>query len=153
MYDKGAWLIHTFRSVLNNDSLFFKILKGIQLEFALKTISTDDVIAYINRVSGKDYTAFFKQYLYHPSPPTLEYKTKQKGKDAQVTFRWRVDEKDFSMPVEVTSYYKYEFGKATKEFIRIDATDDWQTITIPNFNANDFEANTDRFYVKKELVK
>jgi aminopeptidase N len=153
MYYKGAWMLHTFRSVLNNDTLFFSIIKGLQSEFALKTISTDDVIAYINRMSGKDYTAFFRQYLYHTMPPILEYKTKQKGKNTQLTFRWKADEKDFSMPVEVTSYFKYEFGNAAKEFMRINATDDWQTITITNFNAHDFNVNTDKFYVKKELVK
>lgn len=153
MYFKGAWMIHTFRSVLNDDSLFFKIIKGLQDEFALKTISTEDVIAYINRVGGKDYSAFFKAYLYYPKPPLFEYKTKQKGKNTELTYRWKTGISSFSMPVEVTMYYKYEFGNVTKKFERINATSDWQTTTIPNFEEKYFDVNTDRFYVKKEMVK
>ena len=146
-------MLHTFRSALNDDSLFFKIIKGLQNEFALKTISTDDVINYINHASGMDYSAFFKEYLYYPKPPLLEYKTKQKGKNTELTFRWRTEVASFAMPVEVTSYYKYEFGNVTKKFVRVNATSDWQTITIPNFEEKNFDVNTDRFYVKKDLVK
>lgn len=153
LYFKGAWMLHTFRSVLHDDTLFFKIIRGLQSEFALKTISTDDVIAYVNRMSGEDYSTFFHQYLYHPSPPVFEYKTKQKGQNTQLTFRWRTGVASFAMPVEVTSYYRYEFGKATKQFMRVNATEDWQIVTIPNFNANDFDVNSDRFYVKKEEVR
>jgi aminopeptidase N len=153
MYFKGAWMIHTFRSVLNNDSLFFRIIKGIQQQLALETVSTRDVIACINKLSGKDYTNFFQQYLYYAHPPIFEYKTKQKGKDTQLTFRWKTDVTPFTIPVEVTSFYKYQFGKAEKEFIRIQPTSDWQTITIEDLNANDFDVNTDRFYIRKVRVK
>ncbi|MFI5134706.1 MAG: M1 family metallopeptidase, partial [Chitinophagales bacterium] len=105
MYFKGAWMLHTFRSFLNDDSLFFQIIKSIQQEFALKIISTEQLIAFINQKAGKDYTPFFTQYLFHNMPPILEYKLKQKGKNLQVSYRWRTDVTNFEMPVEVTSSY------------------------------------------------
>jgi len=153
MYFKGAWMLHTFRSVLNDDSLFFQIIKSIQQEFALKIISTDQLIAFINRKAGKDYTPFFNQYLYHKSPPILEYKLKQKGKNLQLSYHWKTDVQNFEMPVEVTSSYSYLFGKQIKTYTRINATNEWQVTTIPNFEGRDFDVNADKFYVKKREVK
>lgn len=153
IYYKGSWMIHTFRSVLNNDSLFFSILKNIQQHFALQTITSDQLLAYINELAGKDYTSFFDQYLKYPTPPVLQYKARQKGNDVKLDYRWKTDVKNFSMPVEVTSFYQYKFGVATKKFIRINATSDWQTMELPNMTAKDFDVNTDRFYVKKEESK
>jgi hypothetical protein len=43
------------------------------------------------------------------------------------------------MPVEVTSKYEYKFGKVTKEFIRLNATAEWQTTTLPDLKAADFD--------------
>ena len=146
-------MIHTFRSVLNNDSLFFSMLKNIQQHFALQTITSEQLIAYINELAGKDYTSFFNQYLKYPSPPVLQYKARQKGDDVKLDYRWKTDVKNFSMPVEVTSFYQYKFGIATKKFIRINGTSDWQTIELPNMTAKDFDVNSDRFYVKKEESK
>jgi aminopeptidase N len=153
MYPKGAWIIHTFRSVLNDDSLFFKIILGLQNEFGLKAIATEDVVNYINRITGENYSPFFEQYLRHPSPPVLEYKTRQKGKNLQVTYRWKTQVDHFEMPAEVTTSYSYLFGKEIKLFTRINATSEWHTMTIQNFEAKDFNVNADKFYVKKNFVK
>jgi aminopeptidase N len=152
-YYKGSWMLHTFRSVLNNDTLFFGIIKDIQQHFALKTTDTDELIAFISKSAGNDYAPFFSQYLRYTAPPVLEYKAKQRGKDTKLEYRWKTDVNNFSMPVEVTSFYSYSFGKEEKKFMRIDGTQQWQTITIPGFKAENFDVNTDRFYVKKQKVK
>ena len=83
-------------------------------------------------------------------PPVFEYKAKQKGKNTELTYRWKTDEQNFAMPLEVTSYFKYEYGNTTEQFIRVNATNEWQTVSIPNFDAKDFGVNTDKFYVKKK---
>lgn len=147
-YYKGTWVLHTFRSVLNNDSLFFKILKGLQSEFGLKTISTDDVVAYINEITRANYTPFFQQYLYHMQPPIFEYKIKQKGKNTLLTYRLKTDVANFEMPLEITSEYKNKYGQVTVKFMSIVATNDFKKITIPNFEAKNFDVNESRFYVK-----
>src|SRR5262249_7226246 len=124
MYMKGAWMIQSFRNALNDDSLFFSIIKGIQVDFAIKEISTKDVIDYINKKTGRDFTSFFTQYLYYKNPPILEYKTKQKGKSTQLTYRWRTDVTNFQMPVEITNSYSYSFGKQIKTYSVINATNE-----------------------------
>ena len=153
LYYKGSWMLHTFRSVLNNDSLFFSIVKNIQQYFALKTITSDQLISYISESAGADYTLFFHQYLKQAMPPVFQYKAKQKGNDIKVEYRWKTDVQYFTMPLEVVSFYEYSFGKVTKKFILIHPTSEWQTITLPAMEVKNFDVNSDRFYVKKEQVK
>lgn len=153
MYPKGAWIIHTFRSVLNDDSLFFSIIRGIQKEFGGKTVSTDDVVNYINKAAGQNYTPFFSQYAYQPAPPVFEYKLKQKGKNTVLSYHLKTAVAGFEMPIEVTNSYSYLFGKQIKTYMRLEASNEWQTITIPDFEAKDFDINTDKFYVKKSLMQ
>ncbi|MEO6169214.1 MAG: M1 family metallopeptidase [Chitinophagales bacterium] len=153
MYYKGSWMLHTFRNVVNNDSLFFSILKNIQFHFALQTTNTEQLLKYINELAGKDYTYLFDQYLKYSSPPVLEFRTHQKGKDTRLEYRWKADVPDFSMPVEVTASYQYAFGAATKSYVRIHPTMQWQTIVLTDLEAKYFDVNTEKFYVKKSEVK
>ena len=153
MYYKGSWMLHTFRNVLNNDSLFFSILKNIQLHFALQTITTEQLIAYINQQAGNDCSFFFDQYLRYPSPPVLEFRLHQKGKDTRLEHRWKADVPDFSMHVEVIASYHYAYGTATKSYVRIHPTMEWQTIILPDLEMKYFDVNSDGFYLKKAEVK
>ena len=63
MYNKGASLLHTIRQVINDDSLFRKILRGLNQEFQHKTVDSKDVEAYFSQVSGKDLSKIFDQVL------------------------------------------------------------------------------------------
>ena len=95
MYYKGSWMIHTFRNVLNNDSLFRSILKGIADEFKHRTVDGEEIINYMNTRAKYDYTPFFNQYLNYSDVPVLEYRI---GKKA-VEFRWKAEANGFRMPV------------------------------------------------------
>lgn len=95
MYYKGSWMIHTFRNVLNNDSLFRTILKGIAQEFKYQTVDGADIVNYINASSKYNYTPLFDQYLEFSDVPVLEYKWDKKMLD----LRWRADAKGFRMPI------------------------------------------------------
>ncbi len=152
LYYKGSWMLHTFRNVLENDTLFFKIIKGIQKQFRHSTVTTQRLIGYINEQSGKDYTPFFDQYLRNASPPVLEYRIGKKGGKTKLEFRWNVAVNNFSMPVEITSSYEYTFGKEHKTYVRIYPTQAWQTIMLPGLKPDNFEVNTDKFYVRKQLI-
>jgi aminopeptidase N len=99
MYYKGAWILHTFRTVLENDSLWFSILKGIQQDLALQTVTTADIVNYINNATNTDYTWFFQQYLYNAKPPILQYYTEKKKKNVRVYYRWINTQPDFKMAI------------------------------------------------------
>lgn len=153
LYYKGSWMLHTFRNVLANDTLFFKIIKGIQEHFRHSTVTTDLIVGYINEHAGMDFTPFFDQYLRHATPPVLEYRIEKKGTDAKLEYRWNVAVNNFTMPVEVTSSYDYSFGKQNKTYVRISPTKEWQTILLPGLKPENFDVNTDMYYVKKKLIR
>jgi hypothetical protein len=52
----------------------------------------------ISETASSGATAFFAQYLAHADLPILEYKVK----GSKMSLRWKADEQDFSMPVELT---------------------------------------------------
>ncbi|MCF8276730.1 MAG: M1 family metallopeptidase [Flavobacteriales bacterium] len=95
MYYKGSWMIHTFRNVLNNDSLFRTILKGIAEDFAYQTIDGEAIIAYVNQRTHYDYSPFFDQYLKFAEVPVLESRWDKN----KLELRWKAEAKGFRMPV------------------------------------------------------
>jgi aminopeptidase N len=98
MYNKGASLLHTIRQVIHDDSLFRKILRGLNQEFRHKTVDSKDIETYFSRVSGKDLSKIFDQYLRTTSIPVLEYKVWAD----KVQYRWANCIKGFNMPLQLT---------------------------------------------------
>ncbi len=95
MYPKGANMLHTMRHVLNDDEKWHAVLLGLQQEFWHKTVTTAEFEAYINRVSGFDFSFLFDQYLRTSNLPLLKYAAK--GKSLSVWFEDVVP--GFSVPV------------------------------------------------------
>jgi aminopeptidase N len=135
MYFKGALFINTLRSVMDNDTEWFKLLHDFFQHFKYKNIMTEDVVAFFNQETGKDLTPVFNQYLRHTEIPTLELKFDDAA--GTVAYRWRVDEAGFVMPVRV--------GKAPDWEI-ITATTEWQTKKTA-LKKDEFEVATDLYYV------
>jgi len=142
MYYKGAWVLQTFRHVLNNDSLFFSILKGLQEKFKYSSTNTADVVKYISKMAGKDYAPFFTQYLYYASPPVFDYKVYAKNGVTMLTYRWQADVKGFTMPIKVTSSVR----DGVNAYTSIYPTLEWQTITLGNVSPAQFSTDKDDFY-------
>jgi aminopeptidase N len=145
MYDKGQLVLNTLRSVVDNDELWFSILKGIQETFKYQTVTAEDIFGYINKRTGKDFSYFFDQYLKHPKIPELVAVVTKKGDSTTAMYRWSADVKDFKMPIKVTtSDNKYEF---------IYPTTTWQTLKLGNIRPEDFKIENDRFYVDFKLIR
>lgn len=97
MYDKGSNMIHTIRQVIDNDSLFREILKGLNKQFYHRTVNTEDVEQYISKLSGKDLSSIFNQYLRTTAIPTLEYYIENN----QFHYRWRNTVSNLLLPVKI----------------------------------------------------
>jgi aminopeptidase N len=143
MYMKGANVLHTLRNAINDDKLWFELIYGIAQEFRIKNTNTEEIVGYINRKTGKNFTPFFDQYLRHADIPTFQYSIKGKGKKAVLQYRWLADVKDFNMPVKVG------FGKEANKLIY--PTTQWQTSSEKG-NPNSFKVDTDAFYILTEKL-
>ncbi len=69
-YNKGAAIIHTFRHIINNDSLFFLGLKTYLNRFAYSTAMGTDVKSVLEEVSGVNLNEAFEQWYYGEGFPS-----------------------------------------------------------------------------------
>ncbi len=76
-YNKGSAFVHTLRFEINNDSLFFAILKKYQQQFAFATANTTDFITLLEQQTGRDFTQVFAQWFYGEGYPTFDVKWNQ----------------------------------------------------------------------------
>ena len=103
VYVKGALMLHSLRNAIDNDELFFDILRTFYQSHQYGTVHTGDFISLVNKKTGDDYSLFFQQYLYHRESPNLEYYSYKTG-NKQRCFAYRLSNTipGFSMPMLVT---------------------------------------------------
>jgi aminopeptidase N len=142
MYSKGALMLHTLRNVIDNDSLWFSIIKGIQHDFKYKSITTEELINYFSLKTKADYTYVFNQYLRHTSIPELQISVQQKDGQSYMQYRWKTNEPNFRMPVKINTG-----GKS----VLIHPTEQYQRIAIKTNQAKDIQVETG-FYIKLSVL-
>lgn len=135
VYMKGATLLGMVRIIIDNDTQWKSILRGLGTAFYHKTVNYDDVVNYINTHSGKDLTAVFDQYLHYKNLPTLEFTMK----DGKLFSRWIADANKFNMPVQVSiKGGPYQLIKPTSSF---------SPVPVEGANLENIEVNTKDFYI------
>lgn len=132
IYSKGSWVLHTLRNTINDDPLFFDILKTFHIENNQKQILSETFIELVNKKTGKDYNWFFKQYLFKREAPILEYYWDFE----HFYYRWTMADEDFVMPVTIKGKDQTVTILPSKQVKRLA----WKT------NDNSFFDNSDKVY-------
>ena len=134
-YMKGAWVMHTLRSVINNDKIWFEILKEFMVENAKGFANTKDFFNKVNEKTGKDYWYFAEQYFYSPHQPKLDYFQA----DEKFHFKWSNVNDNFSMPIELLVNGSLKRVFPSKEFQSFNIKKhsqievmDWKFYVLPN---------------------
>ena len=96
-YMKGAWVMHTLRSTINDDPIWFAILKEFMIENAKNHVSTEDFFDKVKEKTGTDFSYFSEQYFYSPNQPELEYYQT----DSSFHYRWNNVSDNFIMPMDL----------------------------------------------------
>ncbi|MCS7035535.1 MAG: M1 family metallopeptidase [Saprospiraceae bacterium] len=140
MYSKGANLLHTLRQIVDNDSLWRAVLRGLNRDFYHQTVSSAQVEAYISQHTGKNLEKVFDQYLRHTSIPVLECRIEKK----QITYRWASCIPGFDMPVKVSlTPGRWTFLYPTTE---------WKTMPARRLKPADFQVD-ENFYIHVDRVR
>lgn len=102
-YVKGAAMLHTLRNHLDNDTLFFGILKKFYEQKRYKITHTQEFIELVETMSGKPMEAFFRQYLYQRESPLLIWSVETDPGTQEPVLLCRFDRvvPGFTTPVEV----------------------------------------------------
>lgn len=98
MYYKAANMIHTIRTMVNNDDKFRNLLLALNTQFYHSTVTTQQVEAFISQYLGVDCSSIFNQYLRTITLPTLAYKVKANT----VSYRWKATVPNFNLKIKTT---------------------------------------------------
>lgn len=103
-YDKGSAFLHMIRFELNNDSVFFKVLKNYQQQYRNGTASSEDFKNVLEAISGDDFTQFFDQWFYGEGYPTFSINYNFNGKSLVMNVTETVSSTTpfFITPIEYT---------------------------------------------------
>ncbi len=143
-YFKGSWVLHTIRHAIGDDDLWFELFRDFYRHFSMNHVDTKMVIDWFDQRTKIKLTPIFRQYLFHPSVPKLQYSLEQKGKDLILTHEWIVNETKFEMPLLVGNPNKYQ---------RINIQNKKGTSNLGRIELADFEIATDRFLIDLEEVE
>ncbi len=97
IYYKASNMLHTIRQVINNDTIFRNILRGLNKTFYHQTVTSKEIENYISKNSGIDFLKVFDQYLRTTKIPTLEYKIDRYS----LSYRWTNCIAGFNMPLKI----------------------------------------------------
>ncbi|WP_207431074.1 M1 family aminopeptidase [Sabulibacter ruber] len=78
-YRKGAMVLHMLRHALQNDALFFQILREYRQEYRYQVANTRNFQQVVERVSGKSFQYFFDQWVYGEGYPYFDVAWAQEG--------------------------------------------------------------------------
>ncbi|KAB2881505.1 M1 family metallopeptidase [bacterium] len=138
MYPKGALMLNTLRHAINNDPLWWAIVRGIQETYKHQTIHTDTVVQFVNHKTGTNYSYLFDQYLKYMKIPELDLFMTIKGSTTKLSYRWIADVPDFRMPVKIKTKNGWETITPTK---------DWQSMALDGIKPDELKADDNRFFI------
>ena len=142
MYYKGSWMLHSIRNTIENDSLWFSILKDLAQNFEKSSCDGSDVINYICNQSKKDLRPIFSQYLSYSDLPVLKYRFKEQKGVMRFYYKWDAASELFDMPIQIRL-------RGEKD-LRLFPTAKYQFIEIENATQTDLKFLDSSFLYEKK---
>jgi aminopeptidase N len=138
-YYKGAWMLHSLRNMVDNDTVWLNTLRTICDTFKEKIVTSEDIIEYFCIKTNTNLNPVFSHYLTKTQLPCLEYSIKKDNKNITLSYRWKETEKDFNMP------FGLSYGNQNYRF---QPTQKWQKMVLPIDTDSEIEFRKDLFLVK-----
>ena len=133
-YNKGSAMLHMIRQVIG-DTAFMGLLHGLNKTFYHRTVSTSQILHYINRYTKHDFTMMFDQYLKTIKVPELDYFFSNNA----FQYKWSSCVDGFNMPVKIS------FDSQKNQFI-YPATH-WQKLSVSDTTSKKIIVDRN-FYIK-----
>jgi aminopeptidase N len=110
-YNKGAAILHMIRYIIDDDVLFFDVLKGFLQQYQNSTATGDDFRDYLNQNTDIDFTEFFNDWYYGDGAPKYRARWNQIEDSVYIEFNQEplsdlVDY--FELPVEIRLFGEIE---------------------------------------------
>jgi aminopeptidase N len=125
-YEGGAWFLHMLKAQIGEE-VFKASIKQYLNEYNYNTVTTRNFKQTCEKVSGKDLTQFFKQWLERPFMPVVNVTAEYEPKESKFTMRLeqtqevtsRLPEYSFKVPFVIytnmdTYTYETTLGNVSK---------------------------------------
>jgi len=105
IYYKGAWMFHSLRNSVANDSLWYSTLGSAYQKFALQTITTEQMVDHWAQGLGSRYKGTLLWWLNHAEWPVLEWEpvVSSDASPAVLRYRWSPKAQGFYLPMQTES--------------------------------------------------
>ena len=130
MYYKGGNMLHTIRTLMNDDEKFRTMLRDLNRNFYHKIVTGKEICDFMQTYCEVDLKPLYEQYLHSTSIPTLEYMINGK----KLKYRYVNTVEGFRMPLRVSGLKSNTLIPGRK----------WQTVKLkkrkikPGFDVNYF---------------
>jgi aminopeptidase N len=138
MYPKGANMLHTVRQIIDNDSVWRNLLRGLNEEFYHQTVTTEQIENYVDERIDANLAPFFDQYLRDVRIPVFEYAIV----DGNLRYRWANVIDGFDIPIFV-------YLNGEKQILN--PTTLWSSIKVPE-SITEIEVDKDFYIIPFELT-
>jgi len=143
MYYKGANMLNTLRSVVNNDEKWWSLLKEFHETFKYQTIHANDVINFYNSRTKLNLKPIFEQYLNYASIPELQLKF---DKNKTLYLRWKTDVENFKMPIDFQNAKEGNLSRALID-------NNWKKIKVELEDLGDLAINKYGYFIRISQVE
>ncbi|MBU2995505.1 M1 family peptidase [Cellulophaga baltica] len=99
-YQKGGWVLNMLRHKLG-DEVFWKGIRDYYKTYRNSNVLTDDFIKCMEKASGENLEAFFKQWLFIKGHPKLKHEWNYKKKKLQITINQLQTHHVYNFPLEI----------------------------------------------------
>ena len=126
VYNKGAWVLHMLRKEVG-DKNFFKILRTYYSNYKYGNVTTYDFITISEKISKKDLTQFFKQWIFEGKGKIkIEYKFENEFTEKEKTVKVNIKQiqkeyRKYKFNLDVELFF--ENGTSQKREVNIQSND------------------------------
>ena len=136
-YKKGAAIIHMLRYELDNDSVFFDVLRNFQKSYKDSVATGMDFLQILEETSGMEFDWFFDQWYFGKGFPKFSF-TWWQNKDSLNISSIQTGSSDDTPFFRSHMDFQVTFVNGTDTIIRFEQTENDQLfrISVPNFVSN-----------------
>jgi len=138
-YEKAGWVLHMLRHDMGTDK-FRECVQTFYEEYKFGNALTEDFQEVAETVSGKDYDAFFRQWLYQSGHPVLSALWKKRGRKISLTITQHQEQHVFLFPLEIE--FTGRAGKKIRKTLDIQDREQRFSFRLP-FRAMDIALDPD----------
>jgi aminopeptidase N len=130
-YKKGATLLHMIRFILDDDPLFFRVLRTYLETYGKGLATGEDFRTVLEEVSGMDFSCFFAQWYYGEGFPSFRINWVQSGDTLRILSEQSTSAPESTPLFQVPFELEIRFADQPPERIRLQQEENSQQFSIP----------------------